>query len=304
MPEQETSASDALTESAVTTETTETTETKSAAASEMLIVDQQQTEKQNGEARADFDWSNINLSPEGSEFIQKKGFKNPDAVIESYRNLEKLAGTPAERILKLPDPEDADGMRAVFEKLGAGKSADDYKLPVPEGGDDTFSKTAASWMHEVGVPVDMGVKLAEKYNGFLQEQVAAQQQEMQQRDQSQLVQLKADWGQNMDVNTRIVDKAAETFGMNEQVIESLRQSMGAGEAMKLLLEIGSKLGVDDRFVGGDGPGYVSVGGSPDQAKARIEELKTDEAFVKKYASGDLAARREMERLHRIAFPEE
>ena len=305
MPELETStASDALTAPATTdAETEQQTETTTeTAASETLIVDQQQIEKQNG---AEFDWSTINLSPEGSEFIQKKGFKTPDAVIESYRNLEKLAGTPAERILKLPDPSDAEGMRAMFEKLGAGKSPDDYKFPVPDGVDDTFSKTAAGWMHEIGVPVDMGMQLAEKYNTFLQEQVSAQQNEMKQRDQAQLVQLKADWGQNMQANTRIVDRAAETFGMKEDTIESLRQSMGAGEAMKFLLEIGSRLGVEDRFVEGEGAGFdVSVGGSPEQAKARIDELRKDTEFIKKYASGDIQSRREMERLHRIAYPEE
>jgi len=41
-------------------------------------------------------------------YVQTKGFKDPGALAESYRNLEKLQGVPQERLLKLPPGESVD----------------------------------------------------------------------------------------------------------------------------------------------------------------------------------------------------
>jgi len=254
--------------------------------------------------RQAFDWQAAGLDSDSLNLVQNKGFRGPKDLVESYRNLERLMGAPADRIVKLPQTDDPALWRPAYERLGAGKTADDYQLPIPEGSDGEFAKTAAKWMHEIGIPVPMAKTLVEKFNAHAAEQATAQQTEIRQRDETQLAQLKAEWGANMQANTVIVDRAAEAFGMNAEQIDALRQAMGPGEAMKFLLNIGSKLGVEDQFVSGESrnTGFTQ-GGSPEQAKARINELRNDQEFVKRYAAGDAVARRELERLHRIAYPE-
>lgn len=257
-----------------------------------------------GAAKADFDWAPLGLDQGSMAFVQNKGFKTPGDIVESYRNLERLVGVPADRVLKLPEGDDPALWRPIYERLGAGKTVEDYELPVPDGGDSGFAKTAAGWMHDLGVPVSHAKTLAGKYNEYAAEQLAAMQTATKQRDDAQLTQLKADWGANMQANTVIVDRAAEAFKMNASTVDALRQAMGPGEAMRFLLDIGSKLGVDDAFVSGEGrsTGFAQ-GGSPEQAKAKIEELRKDTGFVERYAKGDAASRQQLDRLHRIAYPE-
>ena len=51
------------------------------------------------------------------------------------------------------------------------------------------------------------------------------------------------------------------------------------------------------FVDGKTPGGIPT---PEQARARIADLKKDQAFVKRYTTGDAAALKEMTDLHAIA----
>lgn len=235
-------------------------------------------------------------------WVQAQNIATPEQLVNDYRNMQKLTGD-LNSVIKLPKEMTPETMRPVFERLGAGKTPDDYKLPVPDGESGDFAKVAAGWMHEAGVTVDQAKMLAEKWNEHVGGLKTSAGTEMKQRDDAQLAQLKADWGQNMQANTAIVDRAAEAFGMTPEQLGALRQTMGPGEAMKFLLNIGSKMGVESGLVTGDGQNSFAQGGSPAVAQQRISELRRDTDFVRKYNSGDVAARREMERLHRIAYPE-
>ena len=55
-----------------------------------------------GSAPASTDWTS-GLTDEMRGYVQNKGFKAPQDVVESYRNFEKLHGVPQDRILKLPE---------------------------------------------------------------------------------------------------------------------------------------------------------------------------------------------------------
>ena len=51
---------------------------------------------------------------------------------EHYREAEKLIGAPASQLLRLPaDPsKDMDGMKAVWQRLGAPSDAKEYDFPI------------------------------------------------------------------------------------------------------------------------------------------------------------------------------
>lgn len=236
-------------------------------------------------------------------WVAAKGFPDVDKLATSAFHLEKLTGD-LDSVMRLPKEQTPENMRPIWERLGAGKTTEDYKFPVPEGGDDSFAKEAASWMLEAGVPVSMANQLAEKWNAYagnLMEQQAAGSAE---RDAAQLAEIKGEWGKNWEANAAIVDRTADTFGMTETQLQGLKQALGPGEALRFVLNIGSKMGVDDQFVSSNGVSrQFSAGGSPEAALGKIQELMRDKSFAARYNQGDASAREQMTRLHRAAYPE-
>lgn len=236
-------------------------------------------------------------------WVAAKGFPDVDKLATSAFHLEKLTGD-LESVMRLPKEQTPENMRPIWERLGAGKTTEDYKFPVPEGGDDSFAKEAASWMLEAGVPVPMANQLAEKWNAYTSTLMEQQSAGSAERDAAQLAEIKGEWGKNWEANAAIVDRTADTFGMTEAQLQGLKQALGPGEALRFVLNIGSKMGVDDQFVSSNGVSrQFSAGGSPEAALGKIQELMRDKSFAARYNQGDASAREQMTRLHRAAYPE-
>lgn len=250
------------------------------------------------------DWVN-KLSPENQLIVKNKQFADPNAALESYKNLEKLLGVPAERVIKLPDPADPKGMDAVYDRLGRPKKAEDYKFTAPEGQtvDPELSKWAGKTFHEIGLSEAQGSKFMDAYNKLASEAATKVETERTQAAQADEVALKKEWGKAYDQNMNVAKNAARTFGIDGPTIDKLEAAMGYSAVMKLFGNIGSKLG-EDSFAKppGQGGGNDFNALTPEQAQARIKALKSDLEWGKKYAAGDVAAKTEMNRLHLFAYP--
>lgn len=253
--------------------------------------------------QAAFDWSKSGLDTDHLGYAQTKGWKGPADTVMSYRNLEKLVGVPAEQILKLPSDDLPTSWDPIFNKLGRPEKPDGYKLPVPDGVDPGFAKTASEAFHKAGVSQKQAEALTTWWNEQAAGATKAQADATAARDTEQLAMLKAEWGVNLQANSAIVDKAATAFGMTSDQLDGLKAAMGPGEAMKFLHNIGSKLATEDSFIGADGKPSTTGGLTPAQAITKIGELRKDGEFVKRYAAGDAEAKREMARLHQIAYPQ-
>jgi hypothetical protein len=253
-----------------------------------------------------FDWAGLKLDPEAGALVAERQWKHPNEVIKSYRNLEKLTGVPAEQIIKLPKGDDPKAWNEVYTRLGRPEKADGYKLPVPEGQDGAFAKTAAEWFHEAGVTQAGATRLATKWNEFQAAQQKQQTDQLAARDLEQVNALKSEWGANYERLAGQVDKAAETFGMTPEQLAALKQVMGPKEAMQFMQTIGSKLGVEDgQFHDGQTPtGFNNM--SPEQAQAEITRLQRDKLFAQEFNSNDprvkSEARQKMARLAVLAAP--
>lgn len=248
---------------------------------------------------AGFDWNSI--PDEGvRSWVTTKGFKDPGALAQSAWNLEKLMGVPQERIVKLPGDDKPESWQEIYNRLGRPETADGYKIPVPEGGNPDFAKTAAAWFHEAGLNQRQAEVVATKWNAFAAQQAQAQQAEMAVKGKEQSDRLKVEWGSAHDANIAISSKAAKTFGFTPEVIDKMQEAVGFDGVMKLMHAIGSKIG-EDGFVVGDGGGSGGAK-SPEGAKAEIQLLRKDGEFSKKLLAGDAEAKAKWTRLHQIAFP--
>lgn len=247
------------------------------------------------------DWTS-NLSDELKGYVQMREFKDPGAVVDSYRNLEKLLGVPKERVLKLPEKADDPAWNEIYGRLGRPEKADDYKIQMPkEGGSEEFAKWAKSAFHELGLSNTQAEKLSGKWNEFVNGNTQKAQEANAQMAKEAEANLRKEWGMAFEKNFNIIDQAAEKLGLSNEQLVSLRKAMGPVDAAKFVYNLGTKV-LEDNFVAGDQKSSGFGVMTPNAARSRLESLRQDNDFVTRYAAGDHSAREEMDRLHQMAYP--
>lgn len=240
-------------------------------------------------------------------WAEAKGFKDPLTAVESAYNLEKLLGfDKAGRTLVMPgENATPEEIKAFNAKLGVPETVDGYKLPVPEGVDDSFAKTAAQWFHENGVPAKAAEQIATKWNETMAAQQAAADEQFSIQSEQEFKTWQAEQGAAAAQNTELAKRAASQFipaadsAERQAIMEKMERAMGTGAFMKMMASIGSGLSEHKVHTGGDG----GLTPTPAQAQQRINELRSNTEWAKSYVSGDKAKLNEMETLMKLAYPE-
>ena len=233
-------------------------------------------------------------------YAELKGWKDPSAAIDSYRNLEKLRGVPENELIRLPKEGDQDAWSQVYARLGRPETPDAYELPVPDGDDGAFASHAAKWMHEAGLSKGQAQKLAEMNNQYISEQVAQYEANLAAQQDREMSELKTEWGSAYDQNVEIAKRGAKQFGLEEKMLNNIEEAIGTKAMLSLFHNIGSKIG-EHQFKTGDAEsGFIL---SPAAAKERIAQLNGDRDWAQKYLAGGQKEKMEMERLMRQAYPE-
>lgn len=243
-------------------------------------------------------------------WIAAKGFKDPLAVADSAWNLEKLIGhEKAGRTLVLPkDDATPEEIRAFQTKLGVPETPDGYKLPVPQGADDAFSKVAATWMHKAGIPPKQAEMVASEWNAFAAKQEADYQKQLGETFTREKGETLTEWGPQADANGELMKRAMLQFlpGKDDQAKLELggrmAEALGMATTMKVWAAIGKGLG-EARVVDGGGGGGSGFAMNPEQAKQQIRTLQADKAWTAAYLSGDAAKKAEFDNLFKMAYPE-
>ena len=232
-------------------------------------------------------------------YVQNKGWKDPVELAHGYRNLEKLLGSE-----KVPLPkgaEDKEGWGRVYDALGRPKSADGYKLPIPEGQQPTeFAKMATSKFHELGLNNAQAEGLANWWNEQMKSQTDTYTQGQIQKSEAELADIRREWGNAYDENVNLAQRAAMEFGLNAEKLTALESAMGTGDMMKFMARIGRGL-TEHTYEGGKTT--QGFGMTPEAAQQRISQLREDKEWSTKYINGNADAKTEMARLMAIAFPE-
>lgn len=236
-------------------------------------------------------------------YVENKGWESPGSMVESYRNLEKLQGVPADRLLKLPDSDAGmDEWGPIYDRLGRPEKAEHYKIDLPEGfGDENFASHMKGLMHEAGLPREMGEKLAAGWNRYMTEMHEQEVKQYQDQIATEERELRSELGQAYDAKINQARQVAREIGLDGEQAAALEEALGFAGTMRFMMNLGEKFG-EDGFLSGGGEGFQGAM-TPAQAQARIQELRRDEGFTKKYLEGDVGARREMDRLHKMAYPE-
>lgn len=234
-------------------------------------------------------------------YVEAKGFKDAQSVVESYRNFEKIKGVPQERLLTLPEKDEDPSWNDVWKRLGRPDQPKDYQLEVPkEFGDEGFAEWAKDAFHKLNIPRKQAEALVKKWNEYTGNQIKQMQLESSNKLNTEHEALKKEWGQAYEQNVEMGKRAAKAFGFDESTIDALESAMGFAGVMKFMHNLQTKIG-EDNFVGSSQPSSPMGKMSPEQARNRIAMLKSDPDFVKRYIAGETAPRTEMQMLHEMAY---
>lgn len=226
-------------------------------------------------------------------------------AIKAHINAEKLIGAPSDQVLRIPKADDEVAQNQFWQKLGfpaTGKEG--YDFSTIKGPDGAPLKTPTiDQVREIAgtlrLPQAAALRLAEELTKAEAGRLTADQAERTAKLADQKKALLDNWTpQNFEANMLVARAAAKAIGIDPEVVAALEGVIGYDKIMEAFRTLGTKLGEDKLIVPPNDPTKGGVM-SKDQARARIEELKADDAFVKRYQAGGAPERREMDALHVI-----
>ncbi len=218
------------------------------------------------------------LSDDNAAFATGKGWDGPDAVIDSYRNLESLFGHDrAGRTLLLPDgEEDAAAYNALYDRLGRPDAPDEYSFEGPP--DSPVDGALTEWFRETaydaGLTDRQGSALFDAWNRMASSRIDAAQQAHHAEQEASERMLREEWGGAYDRKIGYARRAARAFGAEH--LDALEGALGLAPVSAFLARIGEAISEDALPVRRGGEKF---GISPEDARANYEQRKGDAEFV-------------------------
>ena len=222
-------------------------------------------------------------------WLATKNYPSAEHALQAHRSLEQLMGADkAGRTVLLPkDDNDAEGWKNLTARLGVPEKPDGYKLPMPsEGGDENFSRTAASWFHAAGVPPRAANAVAEKWNAWVAEQVQSGRAADDAEANKQMEGLKGEWGAKYDENRELAARGfaafAKQFGLQfdgepSEAFLRAQSVFGAANLTRLFHGFGSMMS-ESGFKGLNTAG--AFGMSATDAQKQVDQITADRAAGK------------------------
>lgn len=246
--------------------------------------------------------------PEIIGHLQAHGWDRKDAktaaleAVQSYRKAQQLLGAPPDQLLRFPKPEDEDGWKKVYEKLGVPNDPKEYDFAAVKFADGTpLDEDFAGFIRGEAQKLHLNKTDALAFASDLVKRFEAEESSDKAEKTASLAQekakLQANWGVNFEANQFVSKQAAQKLGVTPEQIAALEGVVGYASVMEMFRGLGVKMG-EDKFVLG-GPNGNSGIMSVDEAKAKRTDLMQDVAWKTKYLNGDGAAKREMLALNTI-----
>ena len=260
--------------------------------------------------------SDTTVTPEGAWFgdfdddsksyLAAKGWdkegKGPGDVLKSYRELEKMRGVDADKLLVMPDKENAEEMSAFFQKLGVPDSPEGYNTaPVDVNGLELDTAIVDKLSHGLNHTPEQHAKFVQDVSEYFGNAMVQEAQVAVDRDAVEKQTLEGEWGALATENYAIAGKAATRFGVDTETMDKIQQGLGYRGTVELFAQIGRAFGEGKAPAEDRAAESAPFGVTPTVAKDSLDGLSKDKGFRDKLFSGDTAAKDEWDRLKKLAF---
>lgn len=200
----------------------------------------------------------------------------PEASAEDRTAFHAKLAEKVPGVYYMPDPENADQVKALRRKLGAPDDAAGYTFTAPEGGDLDEGLTAQyrTWVNDL----DMSQEQADTiYKNFNEYQLAAING-MKGEHQGKLNELKAELGVTYPDRIKKINFLLSKYPGTEVMQESMLKDEFPPHVVRLFSQMSDQLlGEGMQMVGA--AGQEPTGVNPEEARNRAAEVRAHPAFL-------------------------
>lgn len=243
-------------------------------------------------------WLDSIQDAETKAWAESKGWKTPEDVAKSTRNLEKLLG--GEKVPMPKDANDVEGWDRFFKAAGRPDAPDAYGLDKIEGADPEFSKAAADAFHKAGLNPQQVAGIVEFYGAHAKAAIEAQETAYAQQSQIDVAGLREEWGPAFDAKLDAAKRAVKLAGVDEATAQKIERAVGVKVAASLFAKIGEATTESAFRTANGGGGGDTTFLTPAAASEQKASLLKDPSFTARINAGDPAAKAQLDRLQRIA----
>jgi hypothetical protein len=215
------------------------------------------------------------------EYLQHKGFKDPEALAHSYQSLEKMNGVPSDELFRVRADMSEEDTNKLYNRLGRPEDASKYSI---EAGEDDIP-ALTDWFKQAAYKSGMSDSSAKAMYGEFNEQIqniaAEQTQAIDAKNAQEVGDLVKSWGSKADYTKSVIDRAGEYLGVTPEILQSVKASGQAAPFMQMMAKIGNVLSEGKTIEPGMGRSSFN-GKTVSEAKNEIAQLQRDTNFMNAY----------------------
>lgn len=225
------------------------------------------------------------------EWVKSKGFKDPDAMVSSYRELEAkfLSG---DKIVLPKEGDSPEAIEAFHKAIGRPEAADKYDLKLGEGEEvnEDLAKVMREAAFKAGVPASMFAAMAEPFNAYMRDVLQSHEAaQVQQRDAG-VAEYKSEVGDKFNTHIAAGNKAMRLLELTGEDIAGIEQGLGTKKTLALFAKLGMGMGEDILLDAGGRPKFSM---SKEEAQAELDRSGKEPGYLDKLKSDpNVKARRE------------
>jgi hypothetical protein len=224
---------------------------------------------------------------------------------------QKVIGIPAEQVIKLPKDATDPSYQAIFDRvvgMSTPKTPEEYNFDgVQNKAGAKIADADAAFVRDIAVKYKLPLAAA---RGLASDLVlrgeatgTAQASATELNRAANNVALRTSWGGEYDAKAFAATKVAEAIGFTPEVLAAMAALPAEGyvKNMSALASLSSQLNEATILRGGNPVSDPTAGYSQEQARARLNDLRNDREWGRKYLAGDVAINDEFQKLTRLAI---
>lgn len=249
-------------------------------------------------------------SQDFQDLLGKKGLSElsqqeaTESLAKSYMNLESMRGVPDDQLFKITSDMGEDDWNKVYNAMGRPETVEGYTYQATETDSPELVDAFKSVAHELGLTENQVTKFIPAINEHIVSMVQGQEAQVQAANNEALTNLQKEWAGAWDKNLNIATRAAEHFGIDEDMQKAMVSTGNSAKMLQALNKIGSMMAEGDMIGMSPTDQRATIGAmSKAEAQDKLSKLQGDPDFAARLNSSDRKvsdeASKEMEKYYKI-----
>lgn len=235
------------------------------------------------------------------DWVKSKGFKDPDAMVSSYRELEAkyLSG---DKIVLPKEGDSPEAVEAFHKAIGRPDAPDGYEIKLGDGEElnEDLAKVVREAAHKAGMPAGMFGPVAEAFNSYMRDVIQQAEAEQTTQREAGVNEYRQEVGDKFNTHIAAGNKAMRMLGLTGEDIAGIEQGLGTKKTLGLFAKLGMGMGEDILLDAGGRPKFSM---SKEEAQAELDRLGKEPGYVEKLKSDPAAKARRDHLLQVVAAAE-